>query len=221
MKTIAFIPMKLNNERLPGKNVKRFDDGTPLADVMFRKLASLYKQELDEIYVYCSDPSIKEYLPPEIRFLKRPEELDGKNVHGTEIYRAFVKEKDADIYVLCHVTSPFIETEHIARCIGAVKSGKYDSAFCAKKIQNFLWKDNKPFNFILNQPPRTQDMEPIFMEQSTPYVFTKEVFRQYGARTGITPFICECVETECVDIDYPEDFELANMIYMNKLGRKS
>ena len=121
--------------------------------------------------------------------------------------------------MLAHATSPFVTSEHIRKCVLAVKSGKYDSAFCAKKLQNFLWKNNKPFNFVLNDPPRTQDMEPIYMEQSTPYVFTKEVFQKYHARTGEKPYICECDEIECIDIDYPEDFELANTVYMNILKK--
>ena len=74
-------------------------------------------------------------------------------------------------------------------------------------------------NFVLNDPPRTQDMKPIYMEQSTPYVFTKDAFLTYGARTGVNPYICEVSEIECVDIDYPEDFELANVIYMNLLKK--
>lgn len=219
MKTVAFVPMKLNNERLPGKNLKQFDDGTPLASLLLKNLNDLHGNTIDEIYVYCSDSTVKEVLPENVQFLERPSILDNKLTKGTEIYKKFVETIDADIYVLCHVTSPFITKEHIKECIDAVKSKKYDSAFCGKKIQNFLWQDNEPLNFVLNDPPRTQDMSPIYQEQSTPYVFTKEVFNQYGARTGVNPYICECSEIECVDIDFPEDFELANVIYMNMLRK--
>lgn len=38
MKTIAFVPVKLNNERLPGKNLKKFSDGTPLVKVYWTNL---------------------------------------------------------------------------------------------------------------------------------------------------------------------------------------
>lgn len=217
MKTVAFIPIKLDNERLPGKNVKKFDDGTPLLALVLKKVSSLVGGCIDEAYVFCSDESIVRYLPPNIRFLKRSNVLDRKETKGTEIYRAFIDAVHADIYVLCHVTSPFVTVEHIEECIRAVQDGKGDSAFCAKKIQNFLWAEGEPLNFELSDPPRTQDMVPIYQEQSTPYVFSKSTFERYEARTGFDPYICVCDEIECVDIDDQEDFELANLIYMNLL----
>lgn len=217
MKTVAFVPVKLTNERLPGKNLKKFDDGTPLISVLLGKLDGMVGDVFDRVYVYCSSDEVVGYLPENVSFLKRPEHLDGKTVRGTEIYGSFVDSVDADVYALCHVTSPFVTASHIRECVEAVSTGEYDSAFCAKKIQNFLWKGSKPLNFVLNDPPRTQEMEPIYMEQSTPYVFTRECWERTGARSGTNPYICECSEIECIDIDYPEDFELANAVYMNLL----
>lgn len=217
MKVVAFVPVKLTNERLPGKNLKKFDDGTPLISILLERLDKLMGKVVDEAYVYCSSEEICPYLPENISFLKRPEHLDGKTVRGSEIYEAFVNTIDADVYVLCHATSPFVTAEHIQECVQAVCSGKFDSAFCAKRIQNFLWQGAKPLNFVLNDPPRTQEMEPIFMEQSTPYVFTRECWDRNGARSGTNPYICECSEVECIDIDYPEDFELANVVYTHLL----
>lgn len=217
MKTVAFVPIKLNNERLPGKNLKCFDDGTPLASLLLRKLGKLAGSLFDEVYVYCSSEEICDFLPSGVSFLKRPEWLDGREVRGSEIYKAFVSEVRADVYALCHVTSPFVTTEHIKECVCAVQAGGYDSAFCAKRIQNFLWREGEPLNFVLNDPPRTQEMVPVYMELSTPYVFTRDCWMENGARTGVSPYICECSEIECIDIDYPEDFELANVVYMGML----
>lgn len=220
MKTVAFIPIKLNNERTPGKNIKPFDDGTPLMYFVQYSLLMLKKEKLiDHIYVYCSDLAVKDYLLEGIEYLVRPERLDRKETKGTEIYLEFVNTIDADIYILAHATSPFIKVENIRTCLEKVKCGEYDSAFCAKKIQSFLWSSGKPLNFSLGNPPRTQDMDPIYQEQSTPYIFTKGAFKKFKARTGEKPFICECSDIECIDIDYPEDFELANLIYMNLLRK--
>ncbi len=213
MRTVAFVPVKLKNERLPGKNIKRFSDGTPLISVLLDKLSALKGTEIDEIYVYCSDERIIGYLPEGVRFLKRPVFLDEKSVKGRMIYEEFVKTIKADIYVLAHVTTPFVTKEHIMTCIEKVKSGMYDSAFCAKKLQTFLWQDGKPYNFDLQNPPRTQDMKPFYVEIPTPYVFTLNSFRQNHARTGYNPYICECTEPESVDIDYADDFELADAVY--------
>ena len=214
-KVVAFVPIKLSNQRLPGKNLKQFDDGTPLMEVILHSLLEVKGMGMiDEVYVYCSDDSITQYLPNGIRFLKRPSYLDGSEIVGRKIYEQFVNTIEADIYVLAHATSPFVSVEHIAKCVERVKSGDYDSAFCAKKLQTFLWKDGRPFNFDASNPPRTQDIAPIYYELSTPYVFSSETFKTYCARTGVNPYICECSEIECIDIDYLDDFVLANAIYM-------
>lgn len=214
MRTVAFIPIKLNSERTPGKNLKPFSDGTPLMFFVQNALVKLKHQGIvDDIYCFCSKEEVIPYLLDGVDFLKRPEALDYKETKGTQIYEAFVDMVEADVYVLAHATSPFITAEHIGECIKNVQSGEYDSAFCAKKIQDFLWQDNKPLNFELNNPLRTQDMKPIYMEAPTPYVFTKEGFNKYHSRSGVKPYICEVSELEAIDIDYPEDFQLANVVY--------
>ena len=220
MKTIAYIPVKLNNQRTPGKNIKPFSDGTPLLSFVQSSLLRLKeKGKIDAVYIYCSSDEIKPYLLDGVEFLRRPKELDLSETRGRQIYEAFFNQVDADIYVLAHATSPFVTSEHIEQCIEKVQSGKYDSAFCAKKLQNFLWKDNKPLNFDLENPLRTQDMSPIYMELSTPYVYTRETWTKYNSRSGVHPYICECSEIEAIDIDYPEDFNLADIVYTNILKK--
>lgn len=220
MKTVAFVPVKLNNMRTPGKNLKPFSNGTPLIHFVQKELLKLKNDGvIDEIFVFCSSESIIPYLIDGVEFLKRPDILDRQETKGTDIYETFVKMVDADVYVLAHATSPFVSASHIGECVKNVQLGNYDSAFCAKKIQNFLWKDNRPLNFVLNDPPRTQDMSPIYMELSTAYVFTKDCFLKYNSRSGINPYICECTEIEAIDIDYPEDFELADVVYTHILNK--
>ncbi len=213
MKTVAFVPIKLNNERLPGKNLKKFSDGTPLVNVILTKLAALKGDCIDEVYCYCSSEEIVDYLPEGVQWLQRPTFLDDKFCKGRTIYEEFVKTVDADVYILCHATAPFTTTEHIKECIEVVQSGKYSSAFAGQKLQTFFWKDGKPFNFDLSNPPRTQDMEAFYVENPSPYVFTKEVFDQYHARSGMNPYIVECDAVECVDVDNADDFELADAVY--------
>lgn len=214
MKTVAFFPIKLNNERTPGKNIKPFSDGTLLINFVQKTLIELKKRgTVDEVYCFCSKEEVIPYLIDGVKFLERPESLDQKETKGTQIYETFVNMVDADVYVLAHATSPFVTADHIDDCVKKVQSGEYDSAFCAKKIQNFLWEDNKPLNFEIDNPPRTQDMKPIYMELSTPYVFTREGFKKYHSRSGVKPYICEASEIEAIDIDYPEDFDLANVVY--------
>ena len=209
MKTVAIMPIKLNNERLPGKNTMQLGD-KPL--LQHQLLAVLQTGLADDIFVYCSDEAICAYLPEKIRFLKRSAELDLPTSNFTQIFSAFSQTVPADIYVYVHATAPFITVETISECIQAVQSGEYDSAFCAVKIQDFLWKDGEPLNFDAENLPRSQDLDPIYRETSGVYVFTKEVFEQYHRRIGKKPFIKEVSFKEAVDINNPEDFKLAEAL---------
>lgn len=206
MKTVAIMPIKLNNERLPGKNTMLLD-GKPLLQ---HQLLAVRKTGLaDEVYVYCSDVSVCPHLPEGTRFLQRPAELDLPTSNFTQIFGAFSGTVPADIYVYVHATAPFVTPETIAECIRAVQSGEYDSAFCAVKIQDFLWKNGEPLNFDAANVPRSQDLDPIYRETSGVYVFTREVFETCRRRIGKKPFVKEVSFKEAVDINNPEDFRLA------------
>ena len=211
MKTVALIPIKLNSKRIPCKNIRSFFDGTPL--MYFIQKTCLESKLIDEVYVYCSDESVKNYLLPGVKFLKRPEFLDADYVNANDFICEFIKVVDADIYVNAHATSPFAKTATIDDCIQKVLSGEYDSAFCAESIKMFLWTRGKPLNFDPDHFPRTQDLPDIYGETSIAYVFTKESFIKYNRRLGKKPYIREVGKIEAMDIDYPEDFDIANAVY--------
>lgn len=209
MKIVAIMPIKLKNERCPGKNTRLLGP-KPL---MQYELDSLKETGLcDSINVYCSDEAVVPFLPEDVNFIQRPKELDLPTSNFTQIFTCFMKEQDADVYVYAHATAPFISVETMVQCINAVKSGDYDSAFCAVKLQDYLWQDGEPLNFDATNLPRTQDLKPIYQETSGVYVFTKEVFLKYKRRIGVKPFIKEVTFKEAVDIDNPEDFDLAEMM---------
>ncbi len=209
MKIAAIMPIKLNNERLPGKNTMLLA-GKPL--LQHELIALRETKKVDDIYVFCSNEAVCEFLPEGVTFLKRSSELDLPTSNFTQIFEAFSTAVPADIYVYAHATAPFISKETMIECIGAVESGEFDSAFCAVKIQDFLWKDGEPLNFDAQNIPRSQDIEPIYRETSGVYVFTKEVFENYRRRIGKKPFIKEVSFKEAVDINNPEDFELAGVM---------
>ncbi len=209
MRIVAVIPIKLQNERLPGKNTKPLG-GIPL--IQYALSTMLNVSEIEDIYVFCSDIQISEYIPDGIKLLIRPKELDLPSSNFTQIFSVFSELVPADIYVYMHATAPFISVRSVKECIDAVVCGKHDSAFTATKIQDFLWTDGKPLNFDPANIPRSQDIMPIYRESSGVYVFRKEVFLQYKRRIGISPFICEVGYREAVDINTSEDFELAEKL---------
>jgi len=211
MKTVAIVPMKLNNRRLPQKNTKPFTNGKPLCWYILSTLLKI--KEIDEVYVYCSNPDIKEFIPEGIRYLQRSPSLDQDTTKMNEVLQCFAKDVPADVYVMTHTTAPFISFNSIKKGLLAVQSGEYDSAFAAKLLQDFLWKDGKPFNYELDAIPRTQDLPPLYEETSGFYIYTKSVITELNRRIGNKPFIVEVGEIESIDIDELEDFMLADAMY--------
>ena len=218
MKTVAIVPMKLNNRRLPQKNTKSFTNGKPLCYYILSTL--LIVDGIDEVYVYCSNPDIKDFIPEEVKFIQRSETLDQDTMSMTEVLMCFTKEVNADIYVMTHTTAPFISKESIEKGLKAVVGGRYDSSFAAKKLQDFLWKDGKPFNYDLTNIPRTQDLPALYEETSGFYIYRRDVMMKYHRRIGETPYIVEVSEIEAVDIDEPEDFMIADSIYNHVFIKK-
>ncbi len=218
MKVVALVPIKMNNERTPGKNTKRFSDGTPLIHFILKALKGA--QEVDETYVYCSKEEIKEYLIDGVNYLKRDEKYDTAQANVNDMFYAFSQAVPADIYVLAHATAPFQLSESIDKGIKAVKSGEYDSAIAVKRHQDFFWLNGKPLNYDPQNIPRTQDLDPIYMETTGLYIFTKDVIEKLRRRIGEKPFILEVSEIEATDINNPIDFEIADAIYTSILSKK-
>ncbi|MGN1458228.1 MAG: cytidylyltransferase domain-containing protein [Acutalibacteraceae bacterium] len=210
-KTVAFVPMKLNNERLPGKNTKSFRGGKPLLTYI---LDTLSKTEgIDEAYVYCSNEDVKKYIPDGIGFLKRSETLDTSSTLIIDVLKAFAEDVDADTYVLVHATAPFVSECTIETAVANVNSGEYDSAFTAKSVNEFLWIDGKPM-YNTEKIPRTQDIKNIYAETTGMYVYTRELIKK-GRRIGDRPFIIPVDFVEAVDINTPADFDYAQAIFDN------
>lgn len=218
MKIISIVPMKLNNRRLPQKNTKSFTNGKPLCYYILSTLLTV--TEIDDVYVYCSNPDIQEFIPKGVKYLKRSESLDQDTTKMNEVLQCFAIDVPADVYVMTHTTAPFISKESIEKGLKAVLSGEYDSSFAAKKLQDFLWKDGVPFNYELSSIPRTQDLPALFEETSGFYIYKNEVITKLNRRIGEKPFIVQVGEIESVDIDDAEDFMIADSIY-NHVYRKA
>ena len=212
MRKVAVMPIKLNNERLPGKNTKVLGD-KPLLCYMLNTV--LQSGVADEIYVYCSDASVKDYLPRGVEFLKRPEFLDEPSSNFNQIFDEFIKSVKADVYLYVHATAPFVSVNSIIECTNAVVEEGYDSAFCATVIQDFLWVDGKPLNFDATNLPRSQDLKPIYRETSGIYVIPYDTYLRYHRRIGDKPFIKNVSYMESIDINEIEDFELAELMLKN------
>lgn len=206
MKTVTFVPIKLHSQKITNMIFLPIA-GRPLCWHLCNTLLKI--KSIDEVYVFCSEDNVLNYLPDGIRFLKMDKSFEGDSATELDIYREFIKQVDADLYILAHATSPFIKESSIEDALYHVLSGEYDSAFSAKRVQTFAWFQGMPINYDLNDVPRTQDMEPVWVETSAFVIFLKEVFTIHNRRTGFKPYIREVAGLESIDIDNESDYELA------------
>lgn len=206
MKIVAWVPIKMNNERLPGKNILPLA-GKPLCQHVLGELLKL--DDIDGVYAFCSEQELERYIQKEVTRIPRNESLNSFSTKINDVILAFSNIVDADVYIYAQVTSPFLKKEAIEKGLQAVLSGKYDSALSVKVLHDFLWKEGKPFNYNPADIARTQDLEILYQETGGFYIYTKDLIQNYNRRTGFKPFFVEVSETEAVDIDYREDYELA------------
>lgn len=93
----------------------------------------------------------------------------------------------ADVYLLAHATSPFIRPATIAAALHKVTDEGYDSAFSAERMQTFAWYRGEPLNYALDAIPRTQEIEPVFVETSAFFIFRREIWCDLHQRIAGTP----------------------------------
>lgn len=219
MKTIAFVPIKLNSERLPMKNIKAFRNGKPLIHYILSTLLTV--SCVDEIYVYCSDEAILPYLPEGVKFLKRDKYYDLSTTPFNEVLSSFAELTDGDVYVLTHATAPFMTAQSIQKGVEAVAGGKYESAHAVSLLQEFLWRDGKPLNYSLENIPRTQDLPLIYTETCGLYVYTRDLIIRRRRRISDDPYLIEVSKIEACDINTEDDFLIAEAIYNSLKDKKT
>lgn len=218
MKVVALLPMKGNSERVPNKNLKDFC-GRPLYHKILDTL--LKSKYIDEIVINTDGERIKEDLEKnyggKVVIHDRPKKIIGDFVSMNKIIEYDINETKADIYVQTHSTNPLLLAATLDEAIEKMmnKDGDFDSIFSVTKVQTRLYEaDGKPSNHNPLELIRTQDLPPLFEENSSFYIFTKESFeRSGGKRIGAKAQMFEMDKVEAIDIDQIQDFIIAESIY--------
>lgn len=220
-KIIALMPMKGNSERVPKKNLKNFN-GTPLYQIVLNKL--LESNLIDEILINTDCPNISSSVSSNydkrIKIRPRPKEICGDYVSMNKIIEDDLNNSNGNIYVQTHSTNPLLEVSSIDRALKKmVELGEnYDSIFSVTKIQTRFYDiTGNAINHNPRELSRTQDLPPIFEENSCFYIFTKESFNRAGSkRIGLNPLMFEIDKIEAIDIDNIEDFIIAEAVYKSR-----
>jgi phosphoglycolate phosphatase-like HAD superfamily hydrolase/CMP-N-acetylneuraminic acid synthetase len=209
MTIAAIVPLKLDSRRIPNKNFLDLS-GKPLAYHIFNTLCEI--SIIDDVFCYCSNADILSFLPAQVKFLPRPEYLDGDSIKANELFAYAVNGINHDICVICQAPGPFVKKSSIINGIESVKNGSYGCAVGVSKIKTYSWFQGSPLNYDPKDIMQTQDIEPLYIETSGLYVFRREDYLKQGTRITSPPKFIELTNKESVDIDYPEDYALAEAL---------
>lgn len=218
---VAIIPMRHNSERVPGKNY-RLLAGKPLYHHILETLLSV--SEIDEIVIDTDSDLIIEDAArafPDVRILLRPVGLRAGEVPMNDVLLNTVGQVDADYIVQTHSTNPFLSSGTLRMAIRAFHTGldDFDSVFGVTRLQARLWDQRtRPINHDPSVLLRTQDLAPVYVENSCFYIFGKSTFVATGNRIGPNPAMQEVPAIEAIDIDEEADFELALAIAGTRLA---
>lgn len=220
-KVIALLPMKGNSERVPKKNLKNFN-GIPLYQIILNKL--LESTIIDEVIVNTDCPNITESIQSkykeQVLVRDRPDSIRGDFVSMNKIIENDLDNSDGEIYIQTHSTNPLLDVSSIDRALSKMLeiSTSNDSIFSVTKIQTRFYDINaKAINHNPQELVRTQDLPPIFEENSCFYIFTKNSFKQSGGkRIGLRPLMFEIDKIEAIDIDNIEDFIIAEAVHKSR-----
>ena len=210
MKKAIVVPIKTNNQRLPGKNTMILGD-MPLYAHLFKTL----QKTTIEVYVDSSDDEIlkiaKQY---NFKTIKRPVSLNTPETSGNDLINHALENIDCDILGQFFVTTPFLKIETIQKSFNLLESNseKISSSFGLYPVYDRFWLNNKPVNHNYKNLVGTQYMNPL-MRESGFYVFKKESFLNENSRITKDFITFEVNEKECIDIDTIEDFIYASEIY--------
>lgn len=227
----VFLPCRAGSERIPYKNTKEF--AGVVGGLLEVKLNSLIKATLvDKIVVSTNDQKVIDIAEAmnhkKIVIDVRPEHL-AQSSTSTDDVVDYVPTIIEDEHILwTHVTSPFITSDSINRGIKKYYEGLdngFDSLMTVNKIQTFLWgEDGKPHNYdrAVEKWPRTQTLAPLYELNSGFFINSRENYLKLKDRIGLKPYLLQSEGYEKIDVDWPDDFLLAEMVYNLKasLGEK-
>jgi CMP-N-acetylneuraminic acid synthetase len=212
---VALVPMRHHSERVPGKNYRPLA-GKPLYQHILDTL--LCCPEISQVVIDTDSPVIIEGLRaqyPQVVAIERPAHLRADTMAMNEVLLYTTSQVPADLYLQTHSTNPLLRAETISRALQTLVANipMYDSLFSVTRKQIRLWDQ---LGRAVNHNPaillRTQDLPPIYEENSCMYLFSRQTLEQRRNRIGERPYLFEIPAAEAWDIDEELDFAITELI---------
>lgn len=215
MHIAALVPIRHHSQRVPGKNYRPLA-GKPLFHHILTTLLAC--PEISQVVVDTDSPPVMDGLRqhfPTVRILERPEALRADRVPMNEILMYDTSQVEADLYLQTHTTNPLLRPETVSGAIQALLAGypAYDSLFSVTRLQTRLWDQlGRPINHNPAILLQTQDLPPVYEENSCVYIFNRDTLMSRRNRLGERPLMFEINAAEAWDIDEELDFAITDFL---------
>ena len=215
MKLAALVPMRHHSQRVPGKNYRPLA-GKPLFHYIIETLLAV--GEINDIVVDTNSDPVMDGLQknfPQVKVIHRPDALRADDIPMNDILIYDTSQVSADFYLQTHSTNPLLRPETVSRAIQTFFANypKRDSLFSVTRWQTRLYDQNgKAINHDPSVLLQTQDLPPVYEENSCLYLFTRKNLIKRHHRIGEKPMMAEISANEAWDIDEELDFAICNFL---------
>jgi CMP-N-acetylneuraminic acid synthetase len=219
MKLAALVPMRHHSQRVPGKNYRPLA-GKPLFHHILETLLTV--PQIEAVMVDTdSEPVMEDVqrLFPTVKLIRRPEHLRADDIPMNDILLHDTAQLDAEFYLQTHSTNPLLKAETISKGIENffAEYPRYDSLFSVTRLQTRLYfEDGRAINHDPAVLLQTQDLPPVYEENSCMYLFTRANLARKHHRIGDQPLMFEIDRDEAWDIDEEIDFEITDFLVKKK-----
>jgi CMP-N-acetylneuraminic acid synthetase len=219
----ALVPMRHHSQRVPGKNYRPLV-GRPLFHYITETLLAV--PEINEVVVDTDSEPVMEGLRknfPSVKIIDRPNHLRADDIPMNDILIHDTDLAPADFYLQTHSTNPLLKPETVSRAINLFLADypSHDSLFSVTRLQTRLYDQ---YGHAINHNPkeliRTQDLPPVYEENSCIYIFNRENLIAKQHRISDRPLMFEIPADEAWDIDEELDFEICQFLLKRQLDNE-
>jgi len=215
----VIIPAKRNSSRVQDKNWRPFYKDKNLVQIKIEQL--LTKVLPVDIYLSCDDEEMKKYAAQYgINFILRAPALASDNTPWSDAVKGMVEEmpvnNDEDIAWVEVINPLFSDFDLLFEKWNQVKA-QYDSLVLVSPVTKFLLHNNgAPVNFMPGKwHAMSQNLDPLYAWDSV-CIMSKKNILYFSYPIGKTPYLFS-TESPCIDIDTLNEFELAQLLFAQKI----
>jgi CMP-N-acetylneuraminic acid synthetase len=215
------IPVKGNSERVKNKNALPFGDKPTMLEWKISQLLEVFKPS--DIVVSTDFEPFKEIARNNGLLLherKNPILSDEKHINYkfSDLVFDVISSVDADNIAWLPVTCPLITSSEYKYLFEIYRSNilnnsKYDSLITTQLQKEYFWDEEKPINYSLSKHVPSQSLPNWYKLTNGLFLLPKKVAMSKKYIVGEAPYRAEVSKLAGLDIDYPEDYEIAKALY--------